>query len=293
MRTVQPKSTIRGPLQLQSAAPGTSPTSSAAPAHGAHLPLSEGCVQGRRQPLSAASATSRRAAEVERVAGEREPLSAASAIGPRLPDAEPGPIQFVARVGAIDGDGVRLCDAAGERLARRARSCLVAPVVDDLVLGLRLPDGRAYLLAVLERDGRELSLQLGPGAQLTASNGELTLSAENAIRLETPRAIESRSHQLQLVAARGSLLFGSLALLGERLRLDLSEAALVARAVETFAESIATHARRVLRRSSELEQVQVAELQLRVDRTLDVRARDALLAAQKLFKLNGEQVHVG
>jgi uncharacterized protein DUF3540 len=218
---------------------------------------------------------------VTRERSARLPLTAADALH-----------HFVGRVIAPDCDSWRVRDGARERLAQRALSCLVEPAPDDLVLGAALRDGPSYVLAVLARQAGEVRLQLDPRSQLTAADGELTLSAAAGIRLEAP-ALELSSQRLQVVAERGSLWIDSLALLSSFLRVDVSKAALVARALETFAESIATRAKRVWRHSSELEQVQAAELQLRVDGTLDVRGRDALLSAKQLFKLNGEQVHVG
>jgi hypothetical protein len=150
------------------------------------------------------------------------------------------------------------------------------------------------VLAVLERtQAAPISLRLDPDVQLQAAGGTLTLKATGGMRFESSRAIDLLANTLNVVAERGSVLVHSLSLLSECLRLDTGRASLVATAIETFAERISTRAGRVTRHIAGLEQVQAAEFQLRVDNTLELRGQNALFSAKQLFKLNGEQVHVG
>jgi hypothetical protein len=203
-------------------------------------------------------------------------------------------VHEVGRVVARHGDAWVTKSAQDEQVAKRALSCLLEPQVDDLVLIANLADGRSYLLAVLERArAGEVHIAIDVDTELVAVDGTLSVRAPKGIRLASAGTIGLVGRAIHLMADEGTLLVKSLSVLSEVCRVQAGSTTLLANVVESIAERVSSYAQRVLRRTEELEQVQAGELQVRVAGNLDVRGRNALLSAQQLVKLNGQQVHLG
>jgi hypothetical protein len=199
------------------------------------------------------------------------------------------------RVVASEGDAWVIQSEQGEQVARRALSCLLEPQVDDLVLVAKLDNGRrSYLIAVLERArAGEVHIAIDVDTELVAVDGTLSVRAPKGIRLASTETIGLVGRAIHLMADDGTLLVRSLSVLSDTCRVHASHITLLANVIESIAERVSSYAQRVLRRTEELEQIQAGELQVRAAGNLDVRGRNALLSAQQLVKLNGEQVHLG
>jgi hypothetical protein len=202
--------------------------------------------------------------------------------------------QTSARVLRVDGDSVVIQAEQGERVARRAPSCLLEPEARDLVLLARVSSGHHYVLAVLERDGQGAARLSAEGdLEIGSRNGTLSLKGKQGIRLLSEGAVGLVARSLEAVARDGLLMIRALAVRSETLHAETGSLKVLAGAVDAAVDRVSAQFGRVFRRVDGLEQVQAGQLQLRVRQNLELRGNNALVSAKRLVKLTAEQVHMG
>ena len=185
--------------------------------------------------------------------------------------------QELAAVVGVVGHEVRVRTTRGEETARRAVSCLVAPAPNDEVLLAGLPDGRLFVLAVLERTDRDRTEIAVPGA--------LELRAEESVSITSTR--------LALRAAEGRVVFGSLTALLGSLLTQVEAARLVADTIDSVCQRLSQTLRRCTRRVTEMDELRAGRLDYRTEQEMCLRAENLLAGARKLAKVDGEQIHIG
>jgi hypothetical protein len=181
----------------------------------------------------------------------------------------PEVVQEVVTVVAALGDEVRVRSERGEEQARRAVSCLVSPAPGDEVLLACVPDGRLFILAVLERTDRE-STEIGVSGQLRIRAAEIDVSA-----------------------SRGNLVFGTLTALAGALVARTEKARFFAGSLDTVCDRLSQTVQRCYRKVAELDVLRAGRLDYRAEQEICLRAENVLAGARKLVKVDGEQIHIG
>jgi hypothetical protein len=200
--------------------------------------------------------------------------------------------QIVGRVARSDGDHYVVRTGRGELAATRAASCLLEPGAGDLVLLVRSSTEGCYVLSVLERGSGRARVSFGADVEL-CSDGELSLRGDRGVRVLSEGGIELLSKRLAAVAREGKFVLRSLSLLSEGLHAETGKLKFLSQAVEATVERLSAKFGNVYRKVEELEQVRAGQLHLRVDGNLDLRGKNSLLTAERLVKLNADQIHMG
>ncbi|MBX3269847.1 MAG: DUF3540 domain-containing protein [Sandaracinaceae bacterium] len=181
----------------------------------------------------------------------------------------------------------------GRYRAGRAASCLVVPAPGDRVLVAVAADGRAWVLAVLDR-AREDALPLG-------FDGDVALRATGTVRVEGDAGVELRSKRSVGVATRlfdvraldvraATERFG---LTGGVAHVSLESAKAVIGLVDTTLERLSTRMKRCYRFVEEIDMTRAHEIDTRADKTIHLRSKNTFVNADQLVKLEGEQIHLG
>jgi hypothetical protein len=165
---------------------------------------------------------------------------------------------------------------AGEVLAKRATSCLVAPLLGDRVLVTRGPSGAVYVLAVLEREPSEAT----------------TLRVEGDLHIESD-GFQLTSKEVAVRASRGSFIVDRLSLLGAKLEAQLATIRVIGDAVESVFERATQTVKRSLRIVEETDQVDVGEASWSAKETMNVHAKNTVVTSEELVKIDGNQIHLG
>lgn len=185
--------------------------------------------------------------------------------------------------------------ASGSFRARPAASCLLDPEEGDVVLLAVPPEGALYVLAVLERDDdKPARVRIdAPAFSVSVPRGKIDLVAGEGIGMVT----------------RGTLSFLVRRWTTDAIEADLSVRRLITRSkeviakadtvegvfdtVETVAERLTQRLARSYRFVKEMDVTRSQEIDTRAEGTLVMRAKDALVNAKRLFKADGEQIHLG
>lgn len=188
---------------------------------------------------------------------------------------------------------VRVGDA--ERTARRATSCLIQPILGDRVLVAGLADGSSFVLAVLERSepDAKLEIALDRDAVLSVADGRLDLVAEKGVGIASQEAIAMSSDKLEVRTREATIALDDLFVMGKKALTRFARATVVGEVLETVADTITQKAKRALRVVSEVDQVRAGFADYAAEKAMRLHGDNAFMTAEKVVKLDGENIHLG
>jgi Protein of unknown function (DUF3540) len=176
--------------------------------------------------------------------------------------------------------------------ARRAVSCLVEPAAGDRVL-VALSD-ESFVLAVLVRgERRGVTLSVDGDVTLRARGGKLGVVADGAVTLASGARVEINAPELEVRAMKTSFFSASLSYVGRALDAEVGRLKLVAETVDRTIDRVSERLKRSFRTIEQIERVRAKELDVDVEGNVNVHADNTIMNAEKLVKVDGEQIHLG
>jgi hypothetical protein len=167
---------------------------------------------------------------------------------------------------------------------QKAFSCLVEPMVDDIVLVSKDQHQQAYVIAILQRDDEtQMQVQLAPNTTLTSSE-KLTLHSEqiNQLSVKSLQKTSEATFDFQQGLIRGDKLHSHI------------------RHVHTISDMISTMAKQAIqkfntyiRKTDTSDQVQAAQMGRKVDGLYTMNSKHTIMVSQKDTKIDGEHIHMG
>jgi hypothetical protein len=196
--------------------------------------------------------------------------------------------QEFGEVVAVEAELLTVRTALADVVARRAASCLLDPAVGDRVLVAAEERGDAYVLAVLEqRDPGAATLTVEGDLTLRSLRGKVSVAAQEGVDIVTAAAARILASTVDVEAME------ALSVLSGAVKAELGKVKLYASTLDSFFERVSQHAKRSFRTVDELDQVKARHIDYAASGNAHLRGENALVSAQDLVKLNGEQVHVG
>jgi len=182
----------------------------------------------------------------------------------------------------------------GDFRARRATSCLVAPREADFVLIAGAPSGAAYVLAVLEREeGAGVAIVSDGDLSLEAPGGRVSIAAGEGIDLATARDVSVVSEGVNVHAEMGNIVLDKLSYLGAFVRSEIGKLRQEGGVVERVLDRVTDRVKRSFRKVEEIDHVDAKLIDYAAKQALTMRAKNAVVIAEELVKMDGEQIHLG
>lgn len=203
-------------------------------------------------------------------------------------------MQRVATVRAVDRGDISVVFEDGEvGTARRAVSCLVAPAPGDLVLLALSPRG-VHLLAVLERDADAgLRIDAEGDLEIRSARGRVSLRGRAGVDVLSPSEVRVAAPEVAVEAGRGRVVAEALAVCGATLDACFATTRAALDAVDLSALRIATRTRWNFRHVEESDHLRAGRIDHAAQTTLCLRAEHAVVHAESLVKMDGQQIHLG
>lgn len=171
------------------------------------------------------------------------------------------------------------------REARRAFGCLVTPVIGDLVCVLCDERGQHHVTAVLHRaDAADATLNVP---------GRLAIEAPAGLAVHARQGIELRADKLEAHVTEARWWSRLVQFTGKELLVRTGLARVATDVAELMTKRVQLNAERSYRNVTEAEHVRAGVLDVKAEHVVHIRARNTIVTAQQLTKLDGSQVHVG
>jgi hypothetical protein len=181
----------------------------------------------------------------------------------------------------------------GDYRAVRATSCLVEPRPDDLVLVAAAADGRCFILAVLAREaGAGADLAIDGNLSIRAP-GEIELVARDGMKLHSADTIDVAAASLSVNAGEGSVVIERLAYVGRLVQSEIEKVKSFAGTVDMVLDRLTQRVKRSYRSVEELDHVRAERIDYEAEKSVSIHGETAVVTAERLVKVNGEQIHFG
>ncbi|MBI4705203.1 MAG: DUF3540 domain-containing protein [Deltaproteobacteria bacterium] len=216
----------------------------------------------------------------------------------RVVDARPSAAEaeaalLVGTVEHAEGPAVRVRAERGLFDARRAPSCLVQPEPADRVLLCEVHAAGCYVLAVLEREGQGVT-QLGVDGDLEirVPDGRLGVAAQQGVELISGRELAVVAGRLNIDVGEGDLAVGKLSYFGQLVLAEADKVKLVCASLEAVLDRWVQRVKRSYRFVQESDQLRAGSIDHVAEGTVRLHGENALLTAEKLVKIDAEQIHI-
>jgi len=194
----------------------------------------------------------------------------------------------------VDGNTYVVQNADGRFRAKRATSCLVDPEPEDEVLFAGPRTKGLYILAVLARpEGRETHLTVPGDLTLQIKNGKLAIAAAEGVDMVTSKDISMTSKEFNLRALEGNVFFDQLVYLGKKAFAEVDHVKTAMSYFDSVLERFSQRVKRSYRIVEEFDQLRTGQLDYAAKQNLRLCGKNALVTADALVKVDGEQIHLG
>ncbi len=168
--------------------------------------------------------------------------------------------------------------------AVRAPSCLVQPRSGDTVTYVEAGE-TTYITSVLKRqDDAPLTLDLPPGTVIHCDGGTLELRAD---------VLALRSRALSVEGEQAHLSVDQVVGVGQRASWSFGAVKFTAELLESFAERVLQFSRWSQRMIDGPDQVRSRQMDYRAEQVMQLQAQTMIATADKLFKADSDQIHLG
>jgi hypothetical protein len=182
----------------------------------------------------------------------------------------------------------------GEIEARRATSCLLEPMPGDRVLVVVTPDRESYVLAVLERQEGTAGVITADGdLDIRLRHGRLGVAAQEGVSVVSGKDVSVVSGGVAVRAVEGNVALQRLSFVSTFLRAELEKAKVLAGSLDTMADRLMQRVKRSYRFVEESDHLRAESIDHVAKGTVSVHGANALITAEALVKVDGDQIHLG
>lgn len=197
-------------------------------------------------------------------------------------------------VARVDGGTVVVRSQDAELRCRRAVSCLVEPCEGDTVLVAGISTGETYVLAVLERpEGTPTTLSAPGEVTLRVPDGGLAVIARGVLSLLSSQRLTVATPSVEINARDATLSTGTATVHGAEVSVEAGRVRLLASTLESVVERVSEKVQRAFRTVAEIDHLRAGQVDYAAKHTMSLHAENAVVTAETLVKVDGEQIHMG
>jgi len=201
-------------------------------------------------------------------------------------------VQYTARVTQQSASQLEI-ELNGLRFpAKRAVSCLAQPIAEDTVL-VAETGGQHYVLAILERQDTQEVVLSTPADLLIASKGTVSVVATNDLNLHAQNVVNTSAKVLHTQASEGTLSIKTLTFLGNTVRAEIEKARVFAGTWDGVFDRLSQRCKQAIKLVEGLDMVRSGQSDQQVQGMYRVHAKDTVVTADELVKMDARQIQLG
>ena len=185
----------------------------------------------------------------------------------------------------VDGAGII-------RAAHKADSCLLVPMVDDLVLMATAGDQGAIIISVMVKKSGDSDIALKGRAAIRADSGPLTLSGDK-LSLQGADSLDMNAPRIDISGLTGTALFHQFQFKAVHLKALVKKVAVKLNIHDFVAQRVTQRIGNIYRRIDGLEQTMAGRIRHIVRERFSIKSKNASLLAEREIKMNAEKINLG
>jgi hypothetical protein len=202
--------------------------------------------------------------------------------------------QSVGLISEVDDKEIIVENDSGRFHVGVATSCLVEPEQGDEVLFSGRKDGELYILAILRRPSNTpLRLRSEGDLTIVVNQGRFTVASRDGVELVSSQDISMTSKGVQIRATEGHVFFDKLTYLGRKVLAEAEQAKTVIGFFDSVLDRFTQRVKSSYRFVDLVDQVRAKQVDYAAKENLRLRGNNALVNADLLIKIDGDQIHLG
>jgi len=194
----------------------------------------------------------------------------------------------------IQKDTYTVTTVSGTYTAHKAVSCLLVPTDGAKVLMLGDPEGKCYILAVLEHGiEQKSSIRLDGDSEIVAQNGRLQIAAQEGIDLVSANDIGLMAPDLTVHSQRAEISIPQLFYAGTKMLAKISTIKIIASSLESTVRRVRQQLTSSFRSVEEMDQVKAGKIDYTAEKVMSLRGKYSLVTAKEDVKIDGKMIHMG
>ncbi|MBK8942532.1 MAG: DUF3540 domain-containing protein [Polyangiaceae bacterium] len=241
-----------------------------------------------------------KAANIEPLSQEAPPSEAPAAPDPSMSRIESllSPPEVRQTYGAVEGrDGAAYLIRVGAELvsARRAKGCLLEPETGDTVLVARSEHHGSFVLSVLigREEGGQSVLAVEGDLTLRSKSGRVDIVGGEGVSVTSGGDVAGNAPSVTARTMNASVFADTLSYFGRKVEAQVDTVRLLGQTLESVIDHVSSRVKHSFRTIDEIERVKAKELHVNAEATLNLHGKNTLMTAEKLVKLDGEQISLG
>jgi len=194
-------------------------------------------------------------------------------------------------------DGTTFLVRAGADVlhARRAKGCLIEPEKGDTVLVARTEHYGSFVLSVLvgATERGESVVSVDGNLTLRAKSGTVSIVGGEGVNVASGGELAVNAPSVVARTMNASVFADTLSYVGRRLDAQVDRARFLGQALETAFDRVTSRVKQSFRTIDEIERVKAKELHVAAESTLKMHGKNTIMTAEKVVKLDGEQIIIG
>lgn len=176
--------------------------------------------------------------------------------------------------------------------AKQSFSCLLTPLVDDLVLLFN--EGKEYyILSIIQRlQTSAMSIKLGENLSITSENNQLKLQADTLV-LTASQTIQIKAPKQEIQCEQGHYAIKHAEFHGQELSFTYESLKMICDSIQTISDTINTQAVRVYQWVTEMEHQLLGRLRTIVKHNYRIDCDQIDIYADGDAKIAAKQIHLG
>ena len=178
--------------------------------------------------------------------------------------------------------------------ATKAFSCLIEPIVNDIVLFSVDTRTHCHILSIIERtEHADTVLSLSGDVTFDATQGKLNLNSRQGINISSDQNINLASEECSLIAKNALIGIENITAVGARLVSKISCIQSFSQTVETVAVNLLQKLKNSFRVVEGVDQSRSRDVLTTVRNLYSIRSTQATILAKKDIKVDAERIHMG
>lgn len=203
-------------------------------------------------------------------------------------------LQELGVVTHVAGADLGIRAGANTYTAGRAKSCLVEPAPGDTVLVAVASSGRAWVLAVLEGEpGAGTRLAVEGNLDVRLDEGRFSVTAPEGVGIVSGKDVSVVSGKVQVNAVEGGVVLERMSFFARVVHSEVEKLKSFATTIDRVAERVTERVKRSYRTVEELDRVHARQIDYAAEQVMSLKAKHAVVTAEQLVKVDGEQIHMG
>ncbi len=193
---------------------------------------------------------------------------------------------FDNEVGVMIGDDLCSCKVAF--------SCLVKPQAGDYVACLNNPDGRYYLIAILERaESKNMTVEFPSDATFSAGSGSINLVAGESVGISSIKNVNVLTDTCSVKNRQTFANLESVTVSGKNVNAAFNTVQFISKTITTMAGQLLQKVKDYIRHSECSDHVKSAQMVRKIDGLFSLDSTHTVMISRKDTKIDGERIHMG